>query len=190
MKMSRFIAIRKHELLLAAALAVSVGPSLADEAPGVRSALEPAGGRTLAPAFVLDNGAGKNVALADYRGKVVLLDFWATECGGCVKEIPWFVDLTRTYAGAGLVALGVSMEIQYAGLKSVDEGWSKVKPWVKSHDVPYPVVMADAGVAKAYAIQALPVTYLVDRNGRIAATYEGLVDRQNIDANIQALLKE
>ena len=188
--MSRFIAIGRHELLLAAALAVGAASSMADEAPGISSALEPASARTAASAFVLDNGAGKKVALSDYRGKVVVLDFWATECGGCVKEVPWFIALADTYKNAGLVALGVSMEIQYSGLKSADEGWSRVKPWVQSHNVPYPVVMADDGVVKAYAIQALPVTYLVDRNGRIAATYAGLVDRQNIEANIQALLKE
>ena len=188
--MSRLIAIGKHALLLTAALVVSIGPSTADEAPGIRSALEPAGARTPAPTFALDNGAGKNIALADYRGKVVVLDFWATECGGCVKEIPWFIDLARTHASAGLVALGVSMEIQYSGLKNADEGWSRVKPWVKAHDVPYPIVMADAAVVKAYAIEALPVTYLLDRKGRVAATYAGLVDRENIDANIQALLKE
>lgn len=82
------------------------------------------------------------------------------------------------------------MEVQYAGLKSADEGWSKVKPWVQSHRVDYPVVMGDDRVVKAYEIQALPITHLVDRNGRIAATYDGVVDRENIEANIQALLKE
>src|ERR1044071_9193503 len=170
MNMSRLIAIGKQALLLAAVLFVGVGSSTADEPPGIRSSLEPAGARTAAPAFVLDNGAGKNVALADYRGKVVVLDFWATECGGCVKEIPWFIELTRAHASAGLVALGVSMEIQYSGLKNADEGWSRVKPWVKAHDVPYPIVMADAAVVKAYAIESLPVTYLLDRKGRVAAT--------------------
>jgi peroxiredoxin len=163
---------------------------MADDAPGVRAALQPPSARAPASAFVLHNGAGKNVALSDYRGKVVVLDFWATECGGCVKEIPWFIALARKYETAGLVAVGVSMEVQYAGLKSADEGWSKVKPWVQSHRVDYPVVMGDDRVVKAYEIQALPITHLVDRNGRIAATYDGVVDRENIEANIQALLKE
>ena len=189
--MSRLTVIRTRELLFTVALAIAVGSSaVADEVPGVRVALQPAINRPSAPAFVLDNGASKNVALSDYRGKVILLDFWATECGGCVKEIPWFIELVHAYQNSGLVAVGVSMEIQYSGLKNADEGWVKVKPWVRSHDVDYPVVMADDHVVKAYEIQALPVTYLVDRSGRIAAAYPSLVDRENIEANIQALLKE
>jgi peroxiredoxin len=163
---------------------------MADQAPGVRAALHAPTDRAPASAFKLDNEAGKSIALSDYRGKVVVLDFWATECGGCVKEIPWFIALAHKYDAAGLVAVGVSMEVQYSGLKNADEGWNRVKPWVQSHRVDYPVVIADDGVVKAYEIEALPVTYLVDRNGRIAATYAGLVDREDIENNIQALLRE
>jgi peroxiredoxin len=188
--MSRIAVIRRYALLLVAASAVGVASAVADDAPGVRATLQSVSDRAPASAFKLDNGAGKSLALSDYRGKVVVLDFWATECGGCVKEIPWFIALAHKHEAAGLVAVGVSMEVQYSGLKNTDEGWNRVTPWVQSHRVDYPVVMADDGVVKAYEIQALPVTYLLDRNGRIAATYAGLVDRENIEANIQALLKE
>jgi len=172
------------------ALAFSVGSAIAAEPPGISAALKPATDRAPAPASVLDDGAGKHVALADYRGNVVLVDFWATNCGGCVKEIPWFIELGDTFKGAGLTVVGVSMEIPYEGLKDAEEGWTRVRPWVRSHNVDYPVVMGDDGVMKAYLGEALPVTYLVDRHGRIAAQYPGVVDRANLETNIRALLNE
>jgi peroxiredoxin len=172
------------------ALALSVGPAIAAEPPGIGAQLQPVANRAPAPAFVLDNGAGKNVALADFRGEVVLVDFWATECGGCVKEIPWFIEIGDVFKSAGLAVIGVSMDIAYEGLKDAKEGWAKVRPWVQAHKVGYPVVMGDDVAMKAYSIEALPVTYLVDRNGRIAAKYPGVVDRENLETNIRALLKE
>jgi len=182
--------IRSRKCLLVLALAFSVGSAVAAEPPGLSAPLQPAADRAPAPAFVLDDGAGKNVALADYRGKVVLVDFWATECGGCVKEIPWFIEIGDVFKTAGLAVVGVSMDIAYEGLKDANEGWAKVRPWVQAHKVRYPVVMGDDVAMKAYSIEALPVSYLVDRNGRIAAKYPGVVDRENLETNIRALLKE
>ena len=163
---------------------------LSAETPGIRVSLQPEQGRKSAPAFALKNAAGKDVTLADYRGKVLLLDFWATECGGCVREIPWFMDLARNYKKRGLAVAGISVDVMYEDLKGPQEAWDRVKPFVETHQVNYPILMGDDQVNKAYDTQALPLTYLIDKRGRIAAKYVGIVDKQNVEANIQAVLRE
>jgi peroxiredoxin len=82
------------------------------------------------------------------------------------------------------------MDISYEDLKNSVEGWSRVKPFVESHKVNYPILMGDDQVSKHYDIQALPLTYLIDKRGRIAASYAGVVDRDNVESNIQTILKE
>jgi peroxiredoxin len=134
--------------------------------------------------------SGKSVALSSFRGKPMLLDLWATKCGGCVKEIPHFIDMHHAYSRKGLAVLGVSMDIAYEDLKGPAEAWGLVKPFVKDHEVDYAIVMGDDRFTKSYNVTSLPVTYLVDKQGRIAATYRGLVDREDIEDNIKALLAE
>ena len=159
-------------------------------AADISVALEPHSARKPAPEFVLLNASGKSVPLSDFKGRPLLLDLWATKCGGCVKEIPSFIEIHRAYAGRGLAVVGISMDILYEDLKGPAEAWSLVNPFVESHKVDYPILMGDDGIAKRYSVQALPVTYLIDRRGRIAAKYVGVVDRANIEANIKMLLAE
>jgi peroxiredoxin len=156
----------------------------------VQAVIQSARDRKPAPPFRLEDAAGKTVKLSDYHGKVVLLDFWATECGGCVREIPEFMDLARTYQNKGLATLGVSVDILYENLKDSQEAWSRVRPFIETHKVNYPILMGDDDATKQYDIQALPLTYIVDKRGRIAATYLGVVDRENLETNIRAVLKE
>ena len=172
------------------ALLVSAGSVDAAEPPAVRATIEPIQDRKPAPAFGLEDAAGKIVRLSDYRGKVVLLDFWATECGGCVREIPSFMDLARAYKNDGLAVAGVSVDVLYENLKDSKEGWSRVRPFIQAHKVNYQILMGDNQVTKRYHIQALPLTYLIDKRGRIAATYMGVVDKDNVEANIQIVLRE
>lgn len=120
----------------------------------------------------------------------MLLDFWATECGGCKVEIPWFMEMAAAWKGQPVAVVGVSMDVLYENLKDASEGWGKVKPFVREHGVNYPILMGDDAVTKSYDIQALPATYLIDRKGRIAATYVGVVNREDVEANIKALLGE
>jgi cytochrome c biogenesis protein CcmG/thiol:disulfide interchange protein DsbE len=160
----------------------------AAESGTIRAAIRPPDARKPAPMFSLLDASGKAVRLSDYRGKVVLLNFWATECGGCRLEIPSFLELDQAYRGNGLVVLGVSMDILYEDLKNAQEGWSRVKPFVQAHRVKYPILMGDDKVTKLYDIQALPLTHLIDAKGRIAATYVGVIDKNNIEANIKILL--
>jgi peroxiredoxin len=157
---------------------------------GVIATLRPLQQRKLAPSFALKDAVGKTVRLSDYRGRVVLLDFWATKCGGCVEEIPWFIEIAQMFATKGLATVGVSEDVAYENLKGPDEAWALVQPFIRDHKVPYPVLMGDQQVTTSYNIQALPLTYLIDRRGRVAAVYAGMVDRADIEANIRTLMAE
>ena len=160
------------------------------QAAEVRVAVEPQSSRKAAPNFVLLDASSKSVSLSSFKGKPLLLDLWATKCGGCIKEIPLFIEIHRAYAHKGLAVVGISMDILYEDLKGPVEAWTLVNPFVEVHKVDYPVLMGDDGITNRYSVTALPVTYLIDNRGRIAATYRGVVDRANIEANIKTLLAE
>jgi thiol-disulfide isomerase/thioredoxin len=93
-----------------------------------------------APAFALLDAKGKPITLSKFRGKPILLDLWATKCGGCIKEIPYFIAIHQTYARKGLAVIGVSMDILYEDLKGPAEAWALVKPFVAkpSYQIPDP----------------------------------------------------
>jgi peroxiredoxin len=156
----------------------------------VHATLVQSADRKSAPTFELANETGKKVSIADYRGKVVLLNFWATDCGGCILEIPSFISLETTYQPKGFTAVGISMDVSYENLKNADEAWAKVKPFVSTHHVNYPILMADQAVPDAYGLTVMPATYLIDKFGKIAATYVGVVNKGNIEANVSKLLSE
>ena len=148
----------------------------------VRAAIRPANERKPAAEFALTDSSGKTVKLKDYRGKVVLLDFWATWCTGCKKEIPWFAEFERVYGAKGLAVVGVSMD---------EGGWKVLKPFLAETHVPYRMLLGDDAMAKQYGIKNLPDTFLIDRHGKVAAAYiEGLVDKEDVEANIKAMLSE
>jgi peroxiredoxin len=137
--------------------------------------------RKPAPEFALKDADGKTVHLADYKGKVVLLDFFATWCGPCKIEIPWFMEMERKNKDRGLAVLGVSMD---------DEGWEVVKPFLSSLGVNYRVVIGNDSTAQLYGgVDALPTTFLIDRNGKIAAIHIGLASKKDFDDGIQQLLQ-
>jgi peroxiredoxin len=157
----------------------------------VHAGLIPAANRKPAPAFQLMTEGGTKTWISNYRGKVVLLDFWATDCGGCVLEIPSFIELQKEYKDKGFAAVGVSMDISYESLKDAAEAWGRVRPFMAKHGVNYTILMGDDAVSKAYALDTFPATYLIDKSGRIAASYVGiLVDKENVAKNIRSLLAE
>ena len=130
------------------------------------ASVKPATERKAAPDFTLKDADGKVVRLSDYRGKVVLLDFWATWCGPCKIEIPWFMEFQRKYKDQGLVVLGVSMD---------DDGWKVINPFVAEHKINYRIVLGDDATGSLYGgVDALPMTLVIDRDGRIAAVHVGL----------------
>jgi len=137
--------------------------------------------RKLAPDFALQDATGHTVKLSDYRGKVVLLDFWATWCGPCKIEIPWFQEFERQNKDKGFAVIGVAMD---------DEGWDVVKPFAQQRGINYRLVMGDDSVAQRFGgVDALPTTFLIDREGRIAAVHVGLAGRRDFEDGIQELLQ-
>src|SRR5207237_8369623 len=96
----------------------------------------------------------------------------------------------HAYRSRGLAVLGISIDILYEDLKGPAEAWSLVNPFIEAYKVDYPILMGDDGITRRSSVSALPVTYLIDRRGRIAARYVGIVDRANIDANIHTHLAE
>jgi peroxiredoxin len=143
--------------------------------------LKAADKRNEAADFTLRDVDGKTVHLSDYRGKVVLLDFWATWCGPCKIEIPWFVELQRKHKDRGFAVLGVAMD---------EEGWEVVKPFLTRMNVNYRVVIGSDTTAQAYGgVEALPTTFLIDRDGKIAATHVGLTSRKDFEDGVEQLLQ-
>jgi peroxiredoxin len=122
--------------------------------------------RKAAPEFALKDSNGATVHISDYRGKVVVLDFWATWCGPCKIEIPWFMEFEQTYKDRGFAVVGISMD---------DDGWEVVKPYIQNRKMNYRVLLGDDHVGNLYGgVESLPTTFLIDREGRIAATHIGL----------------
>lgn len=133
-----------------------------------------------APGFSRSAVNGHPVNLSAYRGKVVLLNFWATWCGPCKVEIPEFMQWEKTYGPKGLKVLGVSM----------DDGTPEVLATVAKMKIDYPVVMGDGKLGNLYGgVEGLPVTFLLDRNGTIYGRY-GSTDLPKLQADINTLLQK
>jgi len=145
------------------------------------ASVKPDNQRKPAPDFTLKDADGKVVHLTDYRGKVVLLDFWATWCGPCKIEIPWFMEMQRKNKDKGFEVLGVAMD---------DEGWEVVKPFVADLNVNYRIVIGNDSTAEIYGgVDALPTTFLIDREGKIAAVHVGLASKKEFEDGIEELLQ-
>ena len=146
------------------------------------AAITPADSRKAAPDFTLPDSKGAPVRLSGYKGRVVLLDFWATWCGGCKVEIPWYMEFQNKYRDRGLIVIGVSMD---------EDGWKCVQPFLAKHKLNYSVVIGSREVARLYGgVTSLPMTLLIDRDGKVAVSHVGMVDKDAFEGEIQILLKE
>lgn len=142
--------------------------------------LKPQGPRP-APAFSLSDLSGKTVRLADYQGKVVLLDFWATFCGPCVKAMPRLQKLQDAYGPKGFSVVGIATD---------EQGEKVVAPVAAKTKVQYPILISDPAAWKNYQVEALPALFLIDRNGRIVKRFGGTVDYKAVEAEVRKLLAE
>ena len=151
------------------------------EAPSeVRAAVKDETERKKAPDFELKDASGRIVHLSDFKGKVVLLDFWATWCGPCKIEIPWFTEFERKYKDRGFEVLGVSMD---------DDGWKAINPFVAEEKINYRIVLGNDQTGDQYGgVEALPTTFVIDREGKIASVHVGLTGKNEFAAAIEKLL--
>ena len=138
-----------------------------------------AAAKPLAPDFTVKDASGADLRLSAYKGKVVLLNFWATYCVPCRTEIPWFIEFEKTYRDKGLVVVGISS----------DEDWSDVKKFVEEKRINYRIGLGNEDLAKKYGgLEALPETYVIDREGRVAAHHVGLAPRAEVEKEIVQVL--
>ena len=133
--------------------------------------------------FVLQDHRGHDVDFESLRGKVVLLNFWATWCGPCRIEVPWFVDFAEQYADDGLVVLGLS----------VDDTVDRIEEFADEYDVNYPMLvgLGREDFQEAYGpIWGLPMTFFIDREGTVCRTHAGIATRDEFEKDIEDLLQE
>jgi len=131
-----------------------------------------------APDFELKSIDGKTVHLSDYRGKAVLLNFWATWCVPCKEEMPWLVAFQKQYAPKGLVILGIAM----------DESVEPMRKFAQRMELNYPVLIGNKWIADRYYVKGLPVSIFIDRNGRITDQIPGGATRSFLENEIQLAL--
>jgi len=130
--------------------------------------------------FTLSTLDGDTMALSDFKGKVIILDFWATWCAPCRVEIPGFVELQREYGKLGLQILGVSLD---RGKKE------DVKDFCDKYNVNYPILMDDGNVARKFGVTAIPTTYIIDRDRNLFKKYIGVREKRVFQNDIEQLIK-
>lgn len=132
------------------------------------------------PDWELKDVNGKTVKSSDFKGKVVILDFWATWCPPCVKGIPEFIELQNEFGSKGLVVVGISLD---------QDGPAVVKAFMEKMKVNYPMVMGDESVVAAFGgVEGIPTTFIIDKEGKIRGKHVGYTAKSQFEADIKPLL--
>jgi peroxiredoxin len=170
----------KTGMALAIMAVLAIITSLAWSSPSQNGSQVAADQSVVAPNWELKDVNDKTIHSSDFKGKVVILDFWATWCAPCRMEIPGFIALQKKYAQQGLVVVGAS----------VDEGGaSTVKQFMEKLGMNYPVVLADEKMQDQFGgIEVVPTTFVIDREGHIVKKYFGLTDESEFEQEIKPLL--
>ena len=179
-------AVKNSKLLAGAVVAVLlvVGLYFVNRywiSPAVRAQTKTNGAHLMAPEFSLTDITGKPLKLSDFRGKVVMLDFWATWCGPCRIEIPGFIQLQKRYGEQGFTVVGISM----------DDSADPVVGFYKEMQMNYPVAVGNDRLGELYGgVLGLPTTFLIGRDGRIYAKHVGATELEVFEAEIKQLLTQ
>lgn len=146
-----------------------------------QNAAQGGGGSAAAPGFTLASVGGGSKSLSDYKGKVVMLNFWATWCGPCKREIPDFIELQEAYRDQGFEIVGVSLDDPNAR--------DAVAAFVRNEGINYDIVYGNGEVAQAYGgVRSIPTTFLIDREGNVVSSKVGLTPKAQWESAIEALL--
>jgi thiol-disulfide isomerase/thioredoxin len=185
--------MKKITLICVSVLAVLLGTYFADKATRVKSHVGSGSFRTQegkpAPALSLKDLNDKDVALSGLKGKVVLINFWATWCGPCRIEIPWLIEMQNKYGDKGFVVLGIAMD---------EEGKSVVAPFVEKErfevngqkvSMSYPILIGNDAVENQFGgLVGYPTSFLISRDGKIVKKVQGLVSYEEISKAIESQL--
>jgi cytochrome c biogenesis protein CcmG/thiol:disulfide interchange protein DsbE len=160
-----------------------------DAAGGAPQYVTPLKGKP-APAFTLEDLSGRKVSLASYRGKAVLINFWATWCAPCKIETPWLIELRNQYAAQGFEILGISADdIDRGDPQKLSDEKKAIARFVEQMHMPYPVLIDGDALSKPYGgLDELPASFFVDRKGAVVAAQVGLTSKDEIEANIKKAL--
>ena len=174
------------ERLLASAAKAELVP---DPNGGAPQFISPLKGKP-APTFTLEDLSGKKVSLASYKGKAVLINFWATWCGPCKIETPWLVELRNQYAAQGFEILGVSTDdLDRDDVKLFANEKKDIVKSAQQLGIDYPVLIDGATLSKPYdGLDEMPTSYFVDRKGTVFAVQLGLTSKADIEGNIKKAL--
>jgi thiol-disulfide isomerase/thioredoxin len=186
--------MKRMVLVVATVLALIAGTYFADKGTRVKPKSTGKVGKlrsvaAAAPDFTLKDLDGKDVSLSEFKGKVVLLNFWATWCDPCYIEIPWLIEMQQKYAGKGFTILGVALD---------EEGKSVVAPWVAKErfnvngqklPMNYPILLGDDAVADKFGgLLGYPTSILISRDGKIIKRITGLISYEEISTAIESQL--
>jgi len=146
---------------------------------------------TLPPAFTLTDLAGRSISTDDYRGRPLILNFWATWCAPCKAETPWLIELRNQYKESGLEILAISMDdYSAASPKKLADSRAVVARFAGKLQIPYPVLLGGLTLPAPYSgFDSLPVTLYIDRSGHVATMTSGIVSRSEIDERIHLILE-
>jgi thiol-disulfide isomerase/thioredoxin len=142
--------------------------------------LSPSQTKRKAPNFALRAANGKTYELSKMKGKVVVVNFWATWCGPCKREIPDFTEVFKNYKNKGVEIVGISLD---------QGGWDDVLPFLKTNSINYPIVIGSDKLASEFGdVQYIPTTFFVDKNGYIVGQQIGGMTKSQLESKIKSLL--
>jgi cytochrome c biogenesis protein CcmG/thiol:disulfide interchange protein DsbE len=168
---------------------VARGELIAAPDTGVPHYVSPLKGKP-APGFVLEDLSGKKVSLGSYKGKAVLINFWATWCAPCKIETPWIIELRNEYASQGFEVLGVSADdLNRDDPKELAKDKQEIAQSAQKLHIDYPVLIDGGSLDKPYGgLDELPMSFFVDRKGTVVAAEIGLTSKDDIEGNIKRAL--